>query len=277
MRLRSIVLAAAAIGLLSSGPAFAGAVLDRIMQAKKLVMSTDPEYPPQSSLNASNQFEGFDIDVGTEIAKRLGVSIEFVTPGWETIVSGKWAGRWDVSVGSMTPTKPRAEVLDFPAVYYYTPAALAVNTANTTINTPADASGKRIGVGAATTYENYLHGDLAIEAEGAPPFEFVIKDAKVQSYDTDVPALDDLKLGDGTRLDAAMTALPTIQAAIKNGYPLRVVGAPLYYEPLAVAIEKGDPELKAKLAEIVKAMQDDGTLTSLSMKWYGVDLTKPAS
>ncbi|MDR6289491.1 MULTISPECIES: transporter substrate-binding domain-containing protein [Inquilinus] len=277
MRLRSIVLAAAAIGLLSSGPAFAGAVLDRITQAKKLVMSTDPEYPPQSSLNASNQFEGFDIDVGTEIAKRLGVSIEFVTPGWETIVSGKWAGRWDVSVGSMTPTKPRAEVLDFPAIYYYTPAALAVNTANTTIKTPADASGKRIGVGAATTYENYLHGDLAIEAEGAPPFEFVIKDAKIQSYDTDVPALDDLKLGDGTRLDAAMTALPTIQAAIKNGYPLRVVGAPLYYEPLAVAIEKGDPELKAKLAEIVKAMQDDGTLTSLSMKWYGVDLTKPAS
>jgi polar amino acid transport system substrate-binding protein len=277
MRLRSIVLAAAAIGLLSSGPAFAGAVLDRIMQAKKVVMSTDPEYPPQSSLNASNQFEGFDIDVGTEIAKRLGASIEFVTPGWETIVSGKWAGRWDVSVGSMTPTKSRAEVLDFPAIYYYTPAALAVNTANTTIKTPADASGKRIGVGAATTYENYLHGDLAIEAEGAPPFEFVIKDAKIQSYDTDVPALDDLKLGDGTRLDAAMTALPTIQAAIKNGYPLRVVGGPLYYEPLAVAIEKGDPELKAKIAEIVKAMQDDGTLTSLSMKWYGVDLTKPAS
>jgi polar amino acid transport system substrate-binding protein len=277
MRLRCIVLAAAAIGLLSSGPASAGAVLDRITQAKKLVMSTDPEYPPQSSLNASNQFEGFDIDVGTEIATRLGVSIEFVTPGWETIVSGKWAGRWDVSVGSMTPTRARAEVLDFPAVYYYTPAALAVNTANTTINTPADASGKRIGVGAATTYENYLHGDLAIEAEGAPPFEFVIKDAKIQSYDTDVPALDDLKLGDGTRLDAAMTALPTIEAAIKNGYPLRVVGAPLYYEPLAVAIEKGDPELHAKIAEIIKAMQDDGTLTKLSMKWYGADLTKPAA
>src|SRR5882757_9979346 len=181
MRLRSIVLAAAAIGLLSSGPAFAGAVLDRIMQAKKVVMSTDPEYPPQSSLNASNQFEGFDIDVGTEIAKRLGVSIEFVTPGWETIVSGKWAGRWDVSVGSMTPTKPRAEVLDFPAIYYFTPAALAVNAANTTIKTAADASGKRIGVGAATTYENYLQGDLAIDAEGPPPFKFQIKDAKVQS------------------------------------------------------------------------------------------------
>lgn len=277
MRLRSIVLAVAAMGVLSSGPAFAGAVLDRIQHNKKMVMSTDPEYPPQSSLNASNQFEGFDIDVGTEIAKRLGVSIEFVTPGWETIVSGKWAGRWDVSVGSMTPTKARAEVLDFPAVYYYTPAALAVNSANTTIKTAADASGKKIGVGAATTYENYLRGDLVIDAAGAPKFQFVVKDAKIQSYDTDVPALDDLKLGDGTRLDAAMTALPTIQGAIKSGYPIKVVGEPLYYEPLAVAIEKGDPELDAKIAEIVKAMQDDGTLTKLSLKWYGADLTKPSA
>jgi polar amino acid transport system substrate-binding protein len=84
-------------------------------------------------------------------------------------------------------------------------------------------------------------------------------------------------LGDGTRLDAAMTALPTIQGAIKSGYPIKVVGSPLFYEPLAVAIEKGDPELHAKIAEIVKAMQDDGTLTKLSMKWYGADLTKPAA
>ena len=44
MRLRSIVLAVAAMGVLSSSPAFAGAVLDRIQQNKKMVMSTDPEY-----------------------------------------------------------------------------------------------------------------------------------------------------------------------------------------------------------------------------------------
>jgi polar amino acid transport system substrate-binding protein len=53
-----------------------------------------------------------------------------------------------------------------------------------------------------------------------------------------------------------------------------VVGEPVYYEPLAVAIDKGDPEFAAKIADIVKAMHDDGTLTKLSMKWYGVDLTR---
>ena len=75
------------------------------------------------------------------------------------------------------------------------------------------------------------------------------------------------------RLDAVFSALPTIQEAIKNGYPLRVVGTPAFYEPLAVATDKGDAEFNAKIAEIIAAMHADGTLTELSMKWYGVDLT----
>jgi polar amino acid transport system substrate-binding protein len=256
-----------------SGAAEAGEALDRIMAAGKLVMSTDPEYPPQSSLDANNEFIGFDIEVGREIARRLGVGIEFVTPGWDVITAGNWAGRWDVSVGSMTPTPQRAEVLDFPAIYYFTPAALAVH-ADSAAAAPADLNGKAIGVGTATTYEQYLKGDLVIDAEGAPPFDYLVEGADIRTYDTDSLALDDLRLGDGVRLDAALTALPTIKGAIDAGYPLKVVGEPLFMEPLAVAIDKGDAELAAKLAEIVGAMHADGTLTRLSEQFYGVDLTK---
>jgi len=259
--------------LIAAPAADAGEVLDRVMSNGVLVMSTDPEYPPQSSLDESNQFVGFDIDVGTEIAERLGVEIEFVTPSWDVITAGNWAGRWDVSVGSMTPTAARREVLDFPAIYYYTPAALAVHADNQDIAAPADASGKTVGVGVATTYENYLKGDLVIDAEGAPTFEYLIADADIRTYDTDLLALDDLRLGDGVRLDAALTALPTIMEAVDNGYPLKVVGDPVFLEPLSVAIDKGDPEFGARIAEIVTAMRDDGTLSELSMKWYGADLT----
>lgn len=258
----------------ASAAADAGETLDRVMSKGVMVMSTDAEYPPQSSLDDSNQFIGFDIDVGREIARRLGVEIEFVTPSWDVITAGKWAGRWDVSVGSMTPTAARREVLDFPAIYYYTPAALAVHQDNASIAAPADASGKSIGVGVATTYENYLKGDLVIDAEGAPPFDYQIADAAIQTYDTDLLALDDLRLGDGVRVDAVITALPTIQGAIDAGYPIKVVGEPLFLEPLSVAIDQGDPEFGAKIAEIVGAMADDGTLTELSTKWYGVDLTQ---
>jgi polar amino acid transport system substrate-binding protein len=259
--------------LAAAGPVAAGEVLDRVMSKGVLVMSTDAEYPPQSSLDENNEFVGFDIDVGREIAERLGVGVEFVTPSWDVITAGNWAGRWDISVGSMTPTAARREVLDFPAIYYYTPAALAVHQDNTSIETPAGASGKRIGVGVATTYENYLKKDLVIDAEGAPPFDYVIDEATIQTYDTDLLALDDLRLGDGVRLDAALTALPTIMGAIDNGYPIKVVGDPVFLEPLSVAIDKGDPEFGAKIAEIVGAMRDDGTLSELSMKWYGADLT----
>jgi polar amino acid transport system substrate-binding protein len=255
----------------------AGEALDRVTSKGVLVMSTDPEYPPQSSLDENNEFVGFDIDVGRQIADRLGVEIEFVTPSWDVITAGKWAGRWDVSVGSMTPTAVRREVLDFPAIYYYTPASLVVHGDNTSIVAPADASGKTIGVGVATTYENYLKKDLVIDAEGAPPFEYRIDDANIQTYDTDLLALDDLRLGDGVRLDGVVTALPTALDAIEKGYPLKIVGDPLFLEPLAVATDKGDPEFAAKLAEIVDAMHEDGTLSELSMKWYGADLTEPAT
>jgi polar amino acid transport system substrate-binding protein len=271
------LLMAAAVAALALGHgAMAGETLDRVMQNKKLVMSTDPEYPPQSALNADNEFEGFDIDVGREIARRMDVEIEFVTPGWDVITAGNWGGRWDVSVGSMTPTKARAEVLDFPAIYYYTPAALAVHESNTSIQAPADAGGAAIGVGVATTYENYLKKDLEIDVEGAPPFEYAIPDADIHTYETDTLALDDLRLGDGVRIDAVITALPTILEAQKAGYPIKVVGDPLFLEPLSVATDKGDPEFNAKIAEIVEQMYADGTLKALSEKWYGADLTSDA-
>ncbi len=129
----ALKLSAALAGLalaFTAGSAGAGEVLDRILADKTLVMATDAAYPPQSFQNADGSFDGFDIAVGQEIAKRLGVELKLVTPAWEAITAGNWGGRWDVSVGSMTPTKQRAEVLDFAVVYYYTPASFAVHKAS---------------------------------------------------------------------------------------------------------------------------------------------------
>jgi len=252
--------------------AYAGETLDRVMSTKTLTMSSDPEYPPQSFLNDNNQMDGFDVDVGKEIAKRMGAELKIVTPSWDIITAGNWGGRWDMSVGSMTPTAKRAEVLDFPAVYYYTPAAFAVHK-DSTADSLDDLNGKTIGSCGGCTYDAYLMKDLEIDAEGAPAFSYDVTAGEIKTYETDTHAFDDLKLGDGTRLDAAFSALPTIQEAIKSGYPLKIVGKPAFYEPLSVATDKGDPEFDAKIAEIVAAMKADGTLKQLSEKWYGVDLT----
>ena len=270
--LKRLTVLAALTGLVAVSPAWAGEVLDRVMENDKLVVATDPEYPPQSMQKPDGTFEGFDIDVATEIAERLGVEVEFVTPAWEIITAGNWGGRWDLSVGSMTPTKQRAEVLNFPAIYYYTPAVFFVHK-DSQINSLSDLNEKTIGTCGACTYENYLNHDLKLDAEGVPPFEYDVTPGEIRPYPTDVNAMDDLRLGDGVRLDAGISALPTVAAAIENGYPLRIVGDPVFFEPLAVAIDKGDPEFAAKLKEIVQSMHDDGTLSKLSKKWYGVDLS----
>ena len=86
-------------------------LLDQVIQAGQLVVSTDPNYAPQSFINDAGELDGFDVKVAEEVAERLGVDIEFVTPEWDLITAGNWGGRWDLSIGSMTPTEARAEVL----------------------------------------------------------------------------------------------------------------------------------------------------------------------
>jgi polar amino acid transport system substrate-binding protein len=252
-----------------------GNLLQEIKDRGVLRASTDPAYPPQSFQNEQGEFEGFDIDVTEEIAKRMGVEVEWMTPSWDVITAGSWNGRWDLSVGSMTVTPERAEVLYFTPAYYYTPAAAAVHESNTDItNLETDLDGKRVGVCGACTYEAYLEGTLNIPGD----YEFVVDDPQIQTYDTDSSAIQDLALGDGVRLDAAMSSLTTLQEAQDSGTPIKIVGDPLYYEPLAAAIDKeapADPQpLVDEVSKIINEMHEDGTLTELSKKWYGTDLTK---
>ncbi len=250
-------------------------LLDQVMEAGKLVVSTDPNYAPQSFLNEEGELDGFDVNVAQEVAKRLGVEVEFVTPDWDMITAGNWGGRWDVSIGSMTITEDRMEMLWFTAPYYYTPASFCVHQDNTDILTPEDFSGKTVGLGAATTYEAYLAGTLKLVVE--KPVYDPPADVNVKPYSTDAEAIQDLALGDGLRLDGVMSALPTIQNAIDSDLPLKVVGDPAFYEPLAFSLDKNrgpSDKMLVALNQVLVEMHGDGTLTELSMQWYGVDITK---
>jgi polar amino acid transport system substrate-binding protein len=251
----------------------AGDMLAKICESGKLRVATDPQYPPASSLNeATGKWEGFDIDTATELAKRLGVEVEWETPSWDVITAGSWNDRWDISVGSMTITPERAKVLDFTDPYYYTPAQLAVNEANTDITSPADLTGKKVGVGIATTYEQYLEGTLQIPNY---PIDFQVQGADIVTYHTDKPAIDDLSLGDCARLCAAFSAVPILQGAIDAGKPIKLIGDPIYYEPLAVAVDKSAPaddtSLVQALDTMIADMHSDGTLSASSTKWFGLD------
>ena len=251
-------------------------LLDTIKQRGVMKVSTDPAYPPQSEQLPDGTFQGFDIDVANEIGRRLGVTVQFETPNFDLVQAGSWAGRWDVSVGSITVTESRKENLAFTQPYYYPPAQLAAVTDSgiTTIDGFAD---KTICVGAETTYLFWLQGTLALgDGSGSAPLPSGVK---ATTFDTDTQCADSVKSG-RRDFEGWLTASETLVAAIAEGAPFTPVGDPVFYEPLAVAVDKMGPpheKLAAELERIVAEMHADGTLTRLSQKWYeGRDLTKKA-
>jgi polar amino acid transport system substrate-binding protein len=251
----------------------AGGLLDKVLKAGKLTVSTDPKYPPQSELMPDNTYQGFDIDVANEIGKRLGVKVEFVTPDWTAITAGGWGGRWDISVGSMTITPDRAKVLDFSPPYYYTPAQMAASKASG-ITTLDGLAGKTVCSGEGTTYDQWLNGTLSF-GDGStltsPP-----AGVKSTTLPTDTDCPDQWKAGRND-FEGWLSSSTTVDGAIKAGLPLVKVGDPVFYEPLAVAVDKSGPpdsDFVAALTQIVNDMHSDGTLTTFSKKWYdGRDLT----
>jgi polar amino acid transport system substrate-binding protein len=236
-------------------------------------VSSDPNYKPQSFLNeTTKELDGFDIDVSKEVAKRLGVKVEFVTPDWDTIVAGNWGGRWDVSIGSMTITAERKKVLFFSTPYYYTPAQFAAPK-DSPINSLNDLAGKTVCVGSGTTYDDYLNGKLTLEGEQILQ---QVQGVKMTTFSTDAECIQALQAG-RKDFEAVLTAEPTVEDAIKSGVQLKKIGSPVYYEALAAAMDQKVPNSDSFVQAVSKAIEDmhqDGTLTNLSMKWYGVDLTK---
>jgi polar amino acid transport system substrate-binding protein len=266
------LLTVASLMLSACGAAGSKDLLSTIKARGTMRVSTDPNYKPQSFINDKGELDGFDVDVAKEVAKRLGVKVEFVTPDWDAITGGNWGGRWDISIGSMTITPDRKKALYFSTPYYYTPAQFAVPK-DSALASIDDLTGKTVCVGTATTYEDYLNEKLVLEGETIIK---QVKGAKVQTLSTDVECIQAFQAG-RKEAEALLTAQPTVEEAIKAGAPIKKLGAPVYYEDLAAAMDKNVANSDSFVAAVTKAIEDmhkDGTLTTLSMKWYGVDLTK---
>ena len=113
----SSLLGAGLVLLATATQAFAGATLERVEARKEMVNLLMESYPPFSFLNDHNQLDGYDVDVAKAVADKLGVKLRLETPSWDVIAAGRWSGRYDICICSMTPSKARAEVFDFPVEY----------------------------------------------------------------------------------------------------------------------------------------------------------------
>jgi polar amino acid transport system substrate-binding protein len=257
--------------LAGASRAWAGATLERVRHSGVVTNVLLNTYPPFAFINADNELAGFDVDVARAFAAKLGARLKLETPAWETIVSGHWQGRWDICICSMSPTAERARVLAFPARYYSSPAVLTVHRDEQHIKSVADLSGKRVGVGIGSSYENYLNKALVMP--GGRPISYPFHDVIVIPGDETVN-FRNLALGPGVRLDAIVSDLATAKATSEATRALKIVGPVLYAEPNFVATEKGDPDWDLTIARTFEALAADGTLTAISQKWFGLDITR---
>jgi len=268
--------------------------LAEIQARGTLIIATDVDYVPQSKLLSgvlpnpdtkcepsqytADQFTGFDVEVAVEIAHRLGVEPCFVAPPWSQLVAGSWGDNWDIHVGSVAITYERMKALYFSQPYYATPTVILLHKENSVFKIPEDLSGKRIGVCAGCTFEAYLQGTLQIPGE---KIEYRIQNAQIIAYENEDPAIDDLSLGDGVKLDAVMTILPKALAAIEAGKPLKLMDEPVAFAYASVTLDrssKRDPtRLLAEITKLIQEMHRTGILKKLSIQYQGSDFTQKAA
>jgi polar amino acid transport system substrate-binding protein len=285
--LASLVLAAC--GTAAAKPT---TLLDQIKQRGYILVSTDPNYEPQSFLNTEGkrpsntkcpsdalttaEMQGFDVDVAKAIGDDLGVETCFATPSWDAITAGNWADKWDVSVGSMTITTARQKILDFSVPYYYTPAVIAVR-ADSGIKSLADLDGKSLCAGASTTYDQWLNHDM--EGLGLPESSIYAQapNVTVVELETDQECAQAIAAGREDFI-GYVTSGTVVDANIAAGFPVVKLGSPVYSEDLAAAFDKAaslpSDSLRAEVDKLLTAMHSDGRLSDLSKKWFKADLTQ---
>ena len=224
-----------------------------LVEKGALTFSMTGQYPPLN-FKKDGKLTGFDVEIGTEIAKRIGLEANPVTNPWETIIQGLKAKKYDAIIGSMTATPDRDKQVDFTNPYYLSGAQIFVAEGNSDIQSKEDLKGKKIGVIQASTWK-----DMAEELSD-----------QVKGYPTDVNALQDLALG---RLDAVITdKIVGVSAKNEKGLEIKEIGDLLNEDRVSVAIAEGNKELADQINEAIQSMIDDGTYEKISMKWFNTNI-----
>ena len=131
---------------------------------------------------------------------------------------------------------------------------------------------KVIGVETGTASEDFINRRLEIDAPGLPPVQYKLEPGEVRTFPDSMMPFDDLRLGNGVRLDAVIAPEQTAKNAVRNDYPVRILEDVYpFRSPAVVIADKGDPEWTAKVGSIIAEMKKDGTLATLTTKWYGKD------
>ncbi len=250
--------------LLAAGLAFPAAAADLLAAAKArgtLRIAMEGTYPPFNFKDPkTGELAGYDVDVARLLASKLGLKPAFVTTEWAAILAGLGAGKYDAIVSQVGITPKRLEAFDFSEPYTYSSPQLIVRKdERATYATLAALKGKKLGVGQGSVFEQ--------QAKAVPGID-------VRSYPAAPENLQDLAVG---RIDAALNDSLMVAYLLSNSkLPIKAGARVGNVERMGIPFQKGNPQFKAAVNKALADAAADGSLKSISVKWFGTDVSRPA-
>ena len=231
---------------------------NRVKKDGKIVAGLDDAYPPMGYRNDKGELIGFDIDMGKEISKRIGVEIVWQPAVWDTIIPSITAKKFDIIISGMNITEERLKEVNFAGPYGKAGQALIVKTGNTAITSLKDVKPDKLGTQSGSTGYDYA------KANG-------FADDKMKLYKEFPLAFKDLEIG---RIDAVLVDAFNVKAFLdKMPGVFKTAGEVMGDDAVGIAVRKEDKALMEELNKAIAAMVKDGTLKALSEKWCGMDIT----
>lgn len=246
------------ITLFGGALALSAILLTPAMAADAVKVGMSGRYYPFTFVQ-QDKLQGFEVDVWNEIGKRLDREVEFVTTSFSGLFGMLDTGRIDTIANQITITPERLAKYHFSTPYVYDGAQIVVRKGNDSIQGLDDLKGKKVAVNLGSNFEQLLRK------------QDTNNEINIITYETNLE--QDVALG---RTDAfVMDRVGSAQLIKEAGLPLQLAGKPFD------TMENAFPFLKtatqeALLAEVDQALSDmrsDGTLTQISQRWLGADIS----
>ncbi|GAA4022692.1 ABC transporter substrate-binding protein [Deinococcus rubellus] len=225
---------------------------DQIKASGTIKIATEGAFKPFNYFEGK-KLTGFEVDLGTAIAKQLGVKVEWITQPFDNLLIGLGQDRYDFVIASHGITPERAKAVDFSDPHYCTGGAIISKPGGP--KTAADLVGKTVAVQVGTTYL-----DNVSKIKG-------VKEVKTFPKDTDAEAA--LMAG---RADAWVSDKFLGLDAVKSMPGKLVQGDLLFQEKIAMAVKKGNESLVKELNASLAKLENNGTYAKLSNQYFGQDI-----
>ncbi|MCC8394309.1 amino acid ABC transporter substrate-binding protein [Paraburkholderia sp. MMS20-SJTR3] len=232
--------------------------LARIKAAGVLRIGTEGTYAPFSYHDETGRLTGFDVELGSAIAQRLGVDAQFIEGKWDGMIGGLDMNRYDAVINEVAITDERKLKYDYSTPYLTSHSVLIVASDNTSIHSFDDLKGRKTAntLGSAVGRVAAAHGAQVIPAASfEDSIELVIAGRVDATVNDSLSFLDYRK----RRPDAPVKVVAVDQSAGSGDHA-------------AVLIRKGSPKLRAALDDALARLRKDGTYLRISQKYFGRDV-----